>query len=113
MNREAKPGKTVEKTFSFFIVGLLQNRAIEYSELCENEKIYQLHYYRTFVDFLLHLVTLSIYSPKTLEVTCEASNNTLNYDKDEKRISVSSLKEIVESDDQIRQLIVKQNIARF
>ncbi|BDA77969.1 hypothetical protein LPTSP3_g08990 [Leptospira kobayashii] len=110
-NKEAKPGKTFERSFDFYVAGLFPKRTIEYSELCENEKIFQLHYYRTFSDGLFHLFTLSIYSPKTLEVVCEAALNHIHSEKgfSSNASSFAKIKNIEETKDEVQQINVSHS----
>ena len=58
-----------EQKLTFFIAGLVGTEEIQAGQLCPNG-VAKVHTKNTFVDMLLTVVTLTIYSPRTAEITC-------------------------------------------
>ena len=62
---------TWEKSEPFFFWGLAGTGHVNVDEVCGNRKASQLQTQRTFVDGLLGVITLGIYSPHSARVWCE------------------------------------------
>ena len=62
---------TWEKSENFFFWGLSGTTHINVDEICNNRVASQMQAERTFVDGLLGLITIGIYSPRTARVWCE------------------------------------------
>ena len=58
-----------EHKLTFFLGGLVGTEEIPAGQLCPNG-VAKVHTQNTFVDMLLTVVTLTIYSPRTAEITC-------------------------------------------
>jgi hypothetical protein len=58
-----------EQKLTFFIAGLVGTEEIQAGQLCPSG-VAKVHTKNTFVDILLTVVTLTIYSPRTAEITC-------------------------------------------
>jgi len=55
---------------SFFLWGLVGEHRIDVSKVCGNKGVKQMQAQDTFVDSLLTLLTIGIYSPRTAKVWC-------------------------------------------
>jgi hypothetical protein len=58
-----------EQKLTFFVGGLVGTEEISAGQLCPGG-VAKVHTQHTFVDVLLTVVTLAIYSPRTAEITC-------------------------------------------
>jgi uncharacterized lipoprotein YajG len=68
---EAPPKPTVEKRQTFFLGGILQEKSIDAAKTCGGaDKVAKVERQETFVDGLLGVVTLGIYTPLTARVYC-------------------------------------------
>ena len=63
--------KVVEGTDSFFLGGLIGISEIKVFKACPNGAS-KIHVYETFLDGLCGFLTLSIWQPRTYEITCAA-----------------------------------------
>ena len=67
---------TFQRSYPHYVFGLIGENAVNIEEVCEGRGATQLQTQFTFVDSLLGLVTLGIYSPRTAKVWCvEKSGN--------------------------------------
>jgi hypothetical protein len=65
-------GKTVTERKHYFVEGLIPTRVIDVTDHCANGAVAVMEE-TTFVDGLLGLVTLSIYTPRSSTYYCRAS----------------------------------------
>lgn len=71
LNPEGTPGEYGEIGTNFFLWGLAPGtKRYSSEELCGDKGLYQVHHYTTFLDGIFNLFTIGIYSPRTLEYTC-------------------------------------------
>lgn len=63
-----------EETQSFFIMGVGQQTIVNASEVCgrSRKKLSRVEVRQTMSDALLSVVTLGIYTPRTVQVSCQA-----------------------------------------
>ena len=70
----AKSPETLEKHVieqEYYLMGLYPDEKVYKAEdFCPGKAIYEVYQYSTFMDGLYEQLTLGIYSPRTLEVTC-------------------------------------------
>lgn len=57
----------------FYLAGLIGNHKVNVNEACEGNKVTQMQTITTLSDWLLSVISLSIYSPRTAKVWCEES----------------------------------------
>jgi hypothetical protein len=62
---------TFEQRQDFYLWGLVGESHIDTKQVCANSQTAQMQSQQTFVDGLLGLVTLGIYSPQTAKVWCK------------------------------------------
>ena len=62
---------TWEKSEPFFFWGLAGTANVNVEDICNHRNPAQLQTQRTFVDSLLGIITLGIYSPRSAKVWCE------------------------------------------
>lgn len=62
---------TYQERKAFYLVGLIGTATVDVNEVCKGKKVLQMQSIATFEDGLLGLVTLEIYSPKSVRVWCE------------------------------------------
>lgn len=55
----------------FYMAGLVGNHKVNVNEACEGREVTQMQTVTSLSDWLLSLMTLSIYSPRTAKVWCE------------------------------------------
>lgn len=61
---------------SFFLAGLLpEKRTFKVSEVCPDGNVAHMETITTFLDGFLTVITLTIYSPKTLTITCNGAQD--------------------------------------
>ncbi len=71
VGRDANPpNPTYDKNQAFFIYGIGQTQEIDGRAICREKGINRIRTKQTFVNVLLQVVTLGIYTPRTLEVYC-------------------------------------------
>lgn len=58
------------KTHNYFFWGLMGEKYINTKRICRRKRVRQMQTQFTFVNSLLTLLTLGIYSPKTAKVWC-------------------------------------------
>ncbi|MGC2165014.1 MAG: Bor family protein [Gallionella sp.] len=61
---------TYEESKNFFFWGLAGEFRFDVTKICSGKKVTQMQTQQTFVNGLLGLVTLGIYSPHTVKVWC-------------------------------------------
>lgn len=59
-----------EKSQPFFIYGLGQTKEINAIKVCRDNGVHHITTQQTFVDGLLGVITLGIYSPRTVAIYC-------------------------------------------
>lgn len=57
----------------FYFAGLVGNHKVDVNEACEGNEVTQMQTITTLSNWLLGLITLTIYSPRTAKVWCEES----------------------------------------
>ncbi len=67
---QAPSEKKVEHTTSFFFWGLAGETSYELYEDCPSGNIYEIYAYTSPSQIAWNFLTLGIYSPRTIEVTC-------------------------------------------
>lgn len=61
---------TYEDSKSFYFWGLAGEHRVNVVQICGDKKVAQMQSQQTFVDGLLGVITLGIYSPHTVKVWC-------------------------------------------
>jgi hypothetical protein len=70
ISRTRQPAAAVhDQNLNFFLVGLIGQHDIQAGQICPTG-IAKVHSQSTGVDVLLTIVTLGIYSPRTVHITC-------------------------------------------
>ncbi|MGZ3722485.1 MAG: Bor family protein [Bdellovibrionales bacterium] len=62
---------TYEKSYPFFLFGLIGERDVYVKEACPNHPVKQIQTVDTFLDSFLGLVTIGIYTPRTVKLWCD------------------------------------------
>jgi hypothetical protein len=62
---------TYQERLPFFLAGIIGEKEIDVKEMCGKRSIRQIQTQNTFMDSFLSIVTLSIYSPRTVRVWCD------------------------------------------
>lgn len=62
---------TYQDSRPFFLWGLVGKQRVDVKALCGEQKVVQMQSQQTFVDGVLGLITIGIYSPHTIKVWCE------------------------------------------
>lgn len=70
---DGTPGETHVQSNAFFIAGLVGTARIDARAICPNG-VAAIHTYETFGDGFLGAITLAIYTPRTVEITCAAGH---------------------------------------
>lgn len=60
-----------EKSYDYFLWGIVNDHDIDVKDACRGGKVEQMQTQYTFVDALLGICTLGIYSPRTAKVWCQ------------------------------------------
>lgn len=60
-----------ERSYDFFIFGLVGENSVDTSQACQKGTVEQMQAQSTFVDSLLGIITLGIYTPRTAKVWCK------------------------------------------
>jgi len=58
-----------EENLNFFFFGLAGERDVQAGQMCPNG-IAKIHNQQTFLDMFLFVITIGIYTPRTVTVTC-------------------------------------------
>jgi hypothetical protein len=61
---------TFEKRLPFYLAGIVGEREVDAKEVCGSRGIRQIQTQHTFMDGFLNVVTLTIYSPRTVKIWC-------------------------------------------
>ncbi len=85
--------KKVEHTTSFFLWGVIGETNYELYEDCPTENVYEVHTYTSPLQVAWNLVTLGIYSPRTVEVTCSGKGYTPDSESMEKEKKMEMMEE--------------------
>jgi hypothetical protein len=56
----------------FYLAGLIGDHEVDVNEVCEGAEVSQMQTVTTLSDYLLGLITILVYSPRTVKVWCEA-----------------------------------------
>lgn len=72
MSPQKAPGQSNSRMMHFFLWGLAPNYVFTTAELCGENGVYQVHSYTSVIDGILAIFTGGLYSPKTLDVQCNA-----------------------------------------
>ena len=85
INKDARPAHKKEvMTAHFVLLGFIPTATeFESNNFCGKDGVYQYHSYFSFTDFLLGLVTMFLYSPRTLEVICIENETSYRIDSRE------------------------------
>lgn len=62
---------TYQESKAFFLFGIIGEKHINVTEICNEKDPVQMQSQQTFVDGLLTVLTLGIYSPHTAKVWCK------------------------------------------
>ena len=62
---------TYEERLPFFLGGVVGEIDVDAKKICGSRNIKQVQTQNTFVDSLLSIVTISIYSPRTVKIWCD------------------------------------------
>lgn len=62
---------TYEESLPFFLGGIVGEKDVNVKEICGKRAVKQIQTQNTFVDSLLGIVTIIIYTPRTIKVWCE------------------------------------------
>ena len=65
-----------EKSHNFFLFGIMKKSFINVKAICKNKPVKQIQAQKTFLDSILSIVTLGIYTPKTISVWCGGKSLT-------------------------------------
>lgn len=66
---------------SFWLYGIGQKQDVDASKYCKNTGVERVEVEHKFSDVLFRLLTLGIYTPRSLEIYCKAGNNVILVDK--------------------------------
>ncbi|TKB44633.1 Bor family protein [Thalassotalea mangrovi] len=61
---------TYEESKHFFLWGIVGEHRVNVTEICGNREVIQMQSQQTFVEGVLGLITLGIYSPHSVKVWC-------------------------------------------
>ena len=64
-------GHTIEKQENYFLFGLVGEHHVNVQEACAGKSISQAQAHTTFIDGLLGVVTLGIYTPRSYRLWCQ------------------------------------------
>lgn len=64
------------QTEHFFLLGIGQTRLLNGYHICKNKKVTTVETSYTPIDFLLTLLTVGIYMPKTIKIYCDDGSNS-------------------------------------
>lgn len=62
---------TYQETQKYYLFGLIGENHINTTEICQGKSVKQMQSQTTFMNGLVEILTLGIYSPKTARVWCE------------------------------------------
>jgi hypothetical protein len=62
---------TYEKSLPFFLVGIIGEKEVDVKAICGGRAVKQIQTQNTFLDSFLEIVTLTIYSPRSIKVWCD------------------------------------------
>ena len=62
---------TYQESKSFYLAGIIGSASVDVNEICKGKKVLQMQSLAAFTDGLAGLLTLAIYSPKSVRVWCE------------------------------------------
>lgn len=63
---------TCQERKNFYLGGLIGKHEVDVNEACEGSNVLQMQTVVTSNDYLMGMVTLFIYSPRTAKIWCEA-----------------------------------------
>lgn len=69
-NDTHRPGIQRTIRLNYYLLGLVPKRRLTFQELCGNAGIYEVHAYTSKFDGLVSCFSLFMYTPRTIEVTC-------------------------------------------
>ena len=61
---------TYQKSLPFFLAGVIGERTVDAKQICEGRGVRQIQTQNTFLDSFLGIVTITIYSPRTVKIWC-------------------------------------------
>lgn len=61
---------TYEDSKKFYLLGLVGENDVDVKDICGNRPVRQIQTQDTFLDSFLTIITLTIYSPRTVKVWC-------------------------------------------
>ena len=61
-----------QERYDYYLFGLIGENDVDVTQICSNKGVVQMQAQNTFVDVLLHIITLEIYTPRTAKVWCES-----------------------------------------
>lgn len=61
---------TYEESKSFYLFGLIGEQEVDVTKYCQGQEPQQMQTQSTFLDSFLGIITIGIYSPRTLKVWC-------------------------------------------
>lgn len=70
--KDSSEADYIEKV-PFYLAGLIGNHKVDVNEACEGDEVTQMQTITTLSNWLLSVITLTIYSPRTAKVWCEES----------------------------------------
>ncbi|MCB1192824.1 MAG: hypothetical protein H7A23_20630 [Leptospiraceae bacterium] len=69
-NDTHNPGEQKTIRLNYYLMGLVPKRRLTFQELCGNQGIYEVHAYTSKFDGLISCISLFMYTPRTVEITC-------------------------------------------
>lgn len=60
-----------QRSYPFFLFGLAGEKELDVVEICQGKMPKQMQTQMTFIDGFLQVITLGIYSPRTVKLWCE------------------------------------------
>lgn len=82
LNPKGSPGQRKEVKGHYFLAGIIPTHKFRSDQFCGENGIYQVHAYTSFFDGCLNCLTISIYSPKTLEIICNNSKTSYRLEQE-------------------------------
>jgi hypothetical protein len=68
---------TYQKSLPFFLSGVIGEKTVDVKETCGSKPVQQIQTQATFLDSFLNIVTLTIYSPRTVKIWCAKEGASL------------------------------------
>ena len=66
---------TYQESLPFFLAGIIGEREVNAKEICGKRAVKQMQTQATFLDSFLAIITLTIYTPRSVKIWCEEGNS--------------------------------------